>query len=231
MDHLLDGGLDELGGVEREGIVETLGKALFQLRQALLHRFGNLQGIGPGLLVDRDQSGGLAVEISAEEIILQTDLGTAHILEPHDRRPFRIGAQDDVLELGRLGETTACDHREGHFHGRRGRRLADRARAELLVLSRHGTLDIARGDAERGHAIGLEPDPHREVRHPEDRRLVRARDTLQRIEHVEIGIARDIALVVAPVRRVAPMINRNVDERFSTLTPVACTECRQERQR
>jgi hypothetical protein len=34
MDHLLDGGLDELGGVERDGIVETLGKALFQIRHA-----------------------------------------------------------------------------------------------------------------------------------------------------------------------------------------------------
>ncbi|MDT4810369.1 hypothetical protein FQZ97_432780 [compost metagenome] len=48
VDHLLDGHLDEARGVIGDGIFHALGEAHRQLGQALLDRFGGLDGVGAG---------------------------------------------------------------------------------------------------------------------------------------------------------------------------------------
>ncbi len=61
---------------------------------------------------------------------------------------------------------------------------------------------LLHGDAELRHAVGAQPDPHRDVGQAEHRGAVRARHALQLVEHVQVGVVVDIGGVVALVGRV-----------------------------
>ncbi len=175
------------------------GNPAFRLSSVSANALGDLQRVGPGLLVDGDEHRGLAVQARAQHVVLQSFLRTSDIAEPHDRGAVGVRAQDDVLELDGLVEATLGHHGHGDLDGLRRRRLADGAGAELLVLLRDRGLDVGRRDAARRHAVRPQPDPHRVVGGSEQRSLVGARHTLDGVEHVQVRVVRDVVDVVTTV--------------------------------
>ncbi|MNS95668.1 hypothetical protein D3C72_1299360 [compost metagenome] len=204
MDHLLDGGADELGGVQRDLVRHAGREGLGHLVERLAHVVGHLERVGAGLLVDRDDRRRLAVQGRAQHVLLLADLGATHVPQPHDGGARGIGTQDDVLELLGRGQPARRDQRERELHRVGVRRLADAAGAELLVLALHRVLHVLAGDAERRHAVWPQPDAHGEVRRAHDLRLVGAVDALDGVQHVQVRVIVDVLLVEAAIRRIDP---------------------------
>ena len=142
LEHLVDGGLDYLGGVERDLVLDAGRKAFLQLLHLGAHVGRHLQCIRARLLVDRDKGRRAAVQRGAQVVALLAFLCVADILEAHDGRAPRVGAQDEVVELTGIGEASLGDHREGHLDGVVGRRLTEATGAELLVLFADRTLHV-----------------------------------------------------------------------------------------
>ena len=162
------------------------------LLERLPDRLRDLEPVRPGLLVDGDEGGRHAVELAVDDVLPQPDLDPGDVLEADDGGLALAAAQDDVLVVGGLGERALGDDREGQLDAPGGRLLADLPGPEEGVLAGHGVLDVAGGDAERGHAVRVHPDPHRLVGHPHDRRLAGAGHALQRVEDVDVGVVGDV---------------------------------------
>src|SRR5579862_8791746 len=107
-------------------------------------------------------------------------------------------AQCDNMILRRLRDR-AGRHGERLLHRVwRGRR-ADAAHRELLVLVLDRVGHIRGRDLQLRHAVGLEPDAHRVLRHAEDRRLVRPGEPVDRPENLRVRVVRDEVRIVAAV--------------------------------
>ncbi|MNL64935.1 hypothetical protein D3C87_1892090 [compost metagenome] len=76
------------------------------------------------------------------------------------------------------------------------------AYGELLVLVGDRFLHVSGGNPQLGHSIGFEPDSHGVVRRTKNTGLVGARNTLDRIQNVEVGVIGDIGAVIAVASRV-----------------------------
>ena len=90
-----------------------------------------------------------------------------------------------------------------HFEGGAGRRrrLADLAGGDLDVLLGDRVLHVDRGDAEIGELVGIEPDAHRIAALAEDLDVADARQALQRIDDLQIGVIAERDRIDGMVRR------------------------------
>ncbi|MNE51389.1 hypothetical protein D3C80_1460160 [compost metagenome] len=167
------------------------------MRQGLGDGLRHVESVGAGLLIHRDQRGGTALVGTAQRVVFLPQFCASDILETHNGGAVVAGAQDDVFELGRLGQAPLGGHRKGLLHGFARRGLADTAHGKLLVLVGHRFLHIGGGDPQLCHAVRLEPDPHCIVRRAEDGGLVGPGDALDRIEQVQVGVVGDVRAVVA----------------------------------
>ena len=198
--HLVDRGLHELGGIQGDGVIDASREALLQFLQSRPHLFGNFQGVGTRLLIHGDGGTHLAVETAAQIIALHPQGHVADILEPQHARAGGTGTQDDVLELLRRTQSPLGRDRKGQFHRPIGRRLTDLANGELLVLGLDGVDDFVGGQAQVAHPIRFQPDPHGVIGNAENTGLISAGNSLQCVEHIQVGVIADIGFILASIR-------------------------------
>ncbi len=132
-----------------------------------------------------------------------------HVAQPHDRAVLRVGAHDNLAELGGIAQT--AEGIDLHFECRafRRRRLADLAGRDLHVLLRDGVAHVKRRDVEIGELVRIEPDAHRIAPLAENLHVADARQALERIDDLEVG-------VVAERDRIPPTYSGEVRFTIST---------------
>jgi hypothetical protein len=130
VDHFLDRQPHEIVSIERDHVVEARGKLRLHLRQRIAHGLRHDQSVRARLLVDRDESGGRAVELGIDHVLLQAELCARDIAESHYRTAVLTPAQNDLFILAGLGERPLRGHRKSELDRARGGLLADLSRAE-----------------------------------------------------------------------------------------------------
>ena len=112
-----------------------------------------------------------------------------------------IRAHDDVAELCRIAQAPdGIDlHLERRACGRR--RLSDLAGGDLHVLLGDRVLHVDGGDAEVGELVGIEPDSHRVAPLAENLDIADARQALERIDDLQIGVVAERHRIDRSVRR------------------------------
>ncbi len=158
------------------------------------------QGVGAGLEIDADRDGCRAVVGRQKRVMKRAQFHPRHVLEA-ERAAVLLRAQDDVLELARIGELARRRHRKREGLGFRHRLLAEAAGRELCVLLADRRRDVAGCQIVLCDLVGPEPDSHRIVRRAEQRGIAHPRRPPQLVDHVDEGVVRDEDRVVARVRR------------------------------
>ncbi|MCY1220275.1 hypothetical protein D9M72_322840 [compost metagenome] len=80
--------------------------------------------------------------------------------------------------------------------------MPDLAACDLDILLGDDVLDVDGGDAEIGHAIRIEPDAHRIAALTEKLHVPDARQALQRIKDLQVGVIADRGEIDRIVRRI-----------------------------
>ena len=91
-------------------------------------------------------------------------------------------------------------HLHLEWRASRGGRLADLAGGHLHVLLCNSVLYVDGSDAEIGELVRIEPDAHRIAPFTEDLDVADARQTLQRIDDLQIGVIAQRHRIDRPVR-------------------------------
>jgi hypothetical protein len=165
---------DESRRVVRNRIRQPFGEALGQFVGRPLDGARNCQGVGARLQEDANQGGALAVVASDEVVVLAAELDTGHVSQPYRSR-LAVGADDDVLELLRVGETAlSCDGVDEVLVAA-VRSLTDLACCELRVLLVERANHVRGGQLQLRQPVGSHPDPHRVILRAEDLHIGRAR--------------------------------------------------------
>jgi len=182
-------------------IGDILREAGFDLFQCLLHAGGDRHGIGPGRLVDEDRLAGPPVITNQGVGRLRAEFGAGDVLDPDD--PSVGGrADNDVVELLDRGQPTLCANVELEFHLGDERRRPDTADRGLSVLRVDRVDDILGRDVEAGHAVQIEPDPHRIFEISPLARITDTRYPFQGVDYVDLGVIRQEQRVTGPFGRV-----------------------------
>ena len=98
LDHLVDGHLDEGGGVVGIDDLHARGEEPAHLLHLRLDGIGRIQGVGAGGLPDGQAGGGFAVVIGLDIVELGPQFRPSHIPDPHDGA-VRIDAEGDGGKL------------------------------------------------------------------------------------------------------------------------------------
>src|SRR5512132_4620506 len=121
-------------------------------------------------------SDGLPSSSPERRVIARPELDARDVLDAH-ARAIGTGADDDALERADVIQPPLRADGVLELLVRIARRGADLTGGDLHVLLAHRPHHVAGGDAETGHASGVEPHPHAVVAGAEDRRLADAGDT------------------------------------------------------
>ena len=181
--------------------MRSAGKPRGQRLHGVADLLGHLDGIGARRLVDADRGRRRAVEAAVAILRLGAHFDARDVLDPH-HRAVRIGAQDDVGELFRVGEPALGLDVELNLLQVCDRRRADAAKRRLDVLALHRGDDVVRRQIERGQPIRIEPDPQRIIQRSEQHDLADAFDARQRVDDVDGRVIAEIHRVVGVLRRV-----------------------------
>ena len=155
----LNGGAHEDAGIVGDDVIHAGGEAAFRLRHELAHAVGGGHGVGAGRQIDDEIAGRNAADAAEAAVAERPELHMADIADA-EQAGIRAGAQDDIFKLGWIDEASRRGNRVLKVGaGGRGR-LAQRTGGVLAVLRLNGSGDIAGGDAQLGHAVGIHPDPH-----------------------------------------------------------------------
>ena len=171
----------------RRVVGHRIGHALRKARHDFVHGLhdavGDLERVGARQQEDADQRRLPAVHAPDELVVLRGELDARHVLQAQVRA-VGIGAQDDVLELLRVGEPALGGDGVDELLRARARRLSDLAGGELRVLLVQRADQIGGREAQLREAIGPHPDTHRVVLGAEDLHIRRSWDALQRVQDV-----------------------------------------------
>ena len=178
-----------------------MGKRLESSSILALMLFCRSSAFDPGIWKMPSTTVGSSPKKAVDEYCSAPSSMRATSRKPHGGAGRRIGAHDDVAELGGIAQPP--DRIDLHFEGRAGRRrrLADLAGGDLDVLLGDRVLDVDRGDAERGELVGIEPDAHRVAALAEDLHVADARQALERVDHLQIGVIAQRHRIDRAVRR------------------------------
>ena len=191
--HRLDRGLDIFGRVVGDRIMEArreIARGGLDLGE---HPLGGVQRVRAGLLDDRERDAAASAEIAANAVILAAELDPADVADAGDRARHRIGLDDDIGELGRIGEPALNLDRK--LEGRAAaveRRLADGAAGDLYVLRPKRVDDLVGGEVPGGRAIGIDPHAHRIIAAAEHGDSADALKPEQPVAKARIGVIADI---------------------------------------
>jgi hypothetical protein len=164
------------------------GQALGQFRHAGLHAFARGERVGAGAQLDRHAGHRLAVQFGAGAVILRAQFDAADIGERHGG-PVRIGLQDDVFELLRVGEAVLRDDRGVQLAALCDGLIPQRTAGGLAVLFLDGGERLGRGQLVGGELVRIEPDAHG-VRAAEQADVAHAGDAAQFVDDL---VGRDVA--------------------------------------
>ena len=199
--HLVDGIGDEDRRVVGDLPGQILGKALLRAGNSVAHRLQGGDRIGARRLIDRDHGGRPAVEPR-----LAVEIGGAE-LEPRDvaqaqHRSVRIGADDDVLELGDRGQAALGLDVELQLLIVRDRPRADASDRGLDVLRLDRIDDVAGGQIEAGQPVGPDPGAHGVVLRPPQGGVADAGRALDLVEQVDGDVVGEKQRIVGVLRRI-----------------------------
>ena len=133
--HLFDGDPNEGSGVIGIDVLHSRGKVPAQLRHLRLDGIGRVEGVGARRLADRDGAGRSPVVGGFNIVQLGSQLGPAHIPDPHGGA-VRVGADGDGGKFLRCPEQV----------------LDDNGRIQALALYRRHSAELSRGDL---HIVSL----------------------------------------------------------------------------
>jgi hypothetical protein len=201
LEHLVDGVGDEHGRIVGDLPGEIVGEALLQLGDLVLHGLQGGDRVGAGALVHRDCRGRPAVESGLAVEIGGAELDARHVAQPQ-HRSVRIGADDDVLELGGGAQPTLGLDVELELLVVGNGARADAPDRGLDVLRLDGVDDVAGGQVEPGELVGADPGAHRIVLRTPQCGVAHARRALDLVEHVDGDVIRQVELVVRVLGRV-----------------------------
>ena len=201
--NLVDGGARELRRIKGNRIGQTRGKVFAEFGHGLGDRFGHLQGVGAGQLIDGNARAGLAVKGAELAVCLGAQLDTANIPDPDDAAA-KSGRDldDDVFELFDLFQPAGHVYRELEILAGRRRRHAHLAGGHLKVLLLDGADDVIRIKAEALEHFGVQPDAHAVLTYTEDDHIARPRQSGEHVPQVDPGVVAEKKTVVATIRRV-----------------------------
>ena len=118
-------------------------------------------------------------------------------------RPSAVGAEDDVLELLRLGQPAEGGDGELERLAGCGRRLlAEVAGRHLHVLLADGVGHVAGGQVQRRQPLGVDPEAHAVVLLAELEHVADAVHAGELVLDLDGGVVAEVELVVAAVGRV-----------------------------
>ncbi len=196
----MDGLRDERCCVIRRGVGQAFGEFGLQLYQRFLNGGTRVQGIGAGLQKDTDWHGGVAIDAAIEVVILGAQFHPGHVLQS-DHGTLVATAHHDVGKLFRCQQSALGGDSQREFFGVVGRR-ANLAGGVLGILLTHRGTDITHGNAQLGHAVRAQPQPHGVVLGTKDLHVGGSGHTLDGIEHVLRDVVGDEQRVKAVVGRV-----------------------------
>ena len=188
------------------------GKPLRQFRHAVDDAFGGVERVRAGPLEHRERHRGIVVEIGVRRVVERGELDLGDVPQPH--HGVRRLLDDDRAEIVGIIEPAARLHRDLERAGTRHRRLIEDARGDLDVLALQGAGHVARGQAERLQAIGIEPDAHRIIAAAEHRDRADAVDAGERIGDLERGVVGDEQRVARFVGRIQMHDHHQVGRRL-----------------
>ncbi len=200
----MEDGVDRFGDEDGTVVADIDAHAFRQTgadhRQRLLHRLGDIQRVGGGLLDDTHRDGVAAVEPGVHPLVPRADLRPADIAQADQIAGFV--AQDDVLELGRR------PHVGFRHDGELALDALHPARRDLDILAAQRRFDVL-----RRHPVGrqprrVEPDPHRVAPLAEDPDIGDAGQVLKPVLDETVGVVGDVQ------RRVAVAGEGQIDDRL-----------------
>ncbi len=151
---LVDRGRDEFGAVIGDRHLDRGWQFALDRGQEPAHARNDVQGISERGRVDADEDRVLAAHGHARVRVLRAEVENGDILQAHQRAVLRLHHHvAELVEVRKAGLGGDVDQIEIAL-GLPGRRL------EVVDPDRGG--HIVGGDAARGHARGIEPDPHGE---------------------------------------------------------------------
>ncbi len=212
VEDLVHGLTDERRGVVDDGVLEPLGEALLELAHPRLDAVGDVQGVRPGELKDRQAHRRLAVQGQALVLVLGAQLGAADVLEIGDLA-VGAGREDDVRELLRLDQPAEGGERVLEVLAAGYGGPAELPGRHLHVLLQQDPSHIAGGQVPRRQLGRVEPDAHAVILPAEGEDVPHALDAPQRVLEIDGRIVAQVELVVLrPARRRVVLGNQVDDE-------------------
>ena len=152
-------------------------------------------------LQDRDTHRGMPVVDQVRAVVLRSQFGPAHILEP-DQGSVSIRLENNVFELRRLAEPANGAHADLKLLSGLDWRLSYLAGSDFHILLLQGVHHVAGGEAATCHANRIQPQTHRVLAFAEDDDVGNSGHSLQRVFHVHVQVVAHEQRIVAVVRRV-----------------------------
>src|SRR5215217_2844962 len=195
----LNRGLDGGRCVIDDLVVHVWRKERFGMLHRFIDRFCSLELISARQEIDRHCAAWFTVEPAERIVILRTELGSSHILDPDNGSGTRL-TNDDVFEFFRRDQTAGRAESFSELLILRCRRSANFSRGSLKVLLFDGANDVGRREPQLGEAIGFDPDAHAVVGAAKEIDLRDTRNAKDLIAQVDAGVVNQKVCVVSIFR-------------------------------
>jgi len=151
---------DVAGRVVGDARLEAGGEVALDPRHLPAHQLDHVQGVGVGQGPDPHEDRGLSGEAHLGVVVLGPQHHVGDLAQPHDAGAGAFQRQfAELLHGAQVGVGCQVDLDVTPL-------AAPKRRDE--VVCRQGLAHLGGGDVERGHALRLEPDAHREGARPQD---------------------------------------------------------------
>src|SRR5215207_5210077 len=195
----LDRGLDGGRCVIDDLIVHVRWKERLCMLHRFIDRFRSLELISAWQEIHRHCTTGFTVEPAERVVILRTELGSSHILDPDNGSGTRL-TNDDVFEFFRRDQTAGRAESFSELLILRRRRSTNFSCGSLKVLLFDGANDVGRREPQLGEAIGFDPDAHPVVSAAKQIDLRNTRNAKDLIAQIDAGVVDQKVCVVSIFR-------------------------------
>ena len=193
--------LDERRGVIGHRPLHARRKRLLQLVHPRLEELADIERVGAVAQVDEDERRRLAVESGDLVIVARGERHRGDVLDA-DQGAVVVGPEDHVAEFLRRREPALRRHGDGELGAGRRRLAAEAAGRVGGALLAHRARDIADGEAELCQTIRIDRNRHRELELSEDAGTADARDPLDLVLDVELGVVGQIRRIELAILRI-----------------------------
>ena len=195
----LDGMPHKHGRIIDHGIIHALREVFLQFLHLGADIGGQLQGVGPGGLENRDGHRRLVVQQRTERVAARAQLDAGHVLE-QGFRAVRPGLDDDLAEF--LLRNQPALHVDGHFevHGVFDWLLPHHPGGDLHVLLADGVDNVAGGQVSRRDFVRVQPEAHGVIARAENLHVAGAGNAGQHVLDLEGGVVAQINVVIPSIR-------------------------------